>query len=292
MKKSRFFAESWSVAFRETSIGQILEDKKQEFTVIKNNLRFWAADPFIFEYNHEIYIFAELYDYIKNRGTLGYCKIKNGKATRWKQVICESFHLSYPFIFEIGNDIFIMPEAGTTQELFCYKAISFPDRWEKQQPFREGVVFGDVTPFIENGKPYALAYLIENSMDYKLYMLNLFERNRDHPIESENVLKARPAGKMFYLGNRKIRPAQNCVEGYGKGLVFYEYNFENERYIEKEIANLYAEDLQLSKKLFLDGIHTYNGNKQIEVIDIKTRRFNFVNFIFRIILKVFKRRKR
>lgn len=35
----------------------------------------------------------------------------------------------------------------------------------------------------------------------------------------------------------------------------------------------------------MDGMHTYNGLGEYEVIDLKTRRFNILNFVFRILGK-------
>ena len=69
LKETNLYAESWNVAWRRESVQRsILKDTKTEFRVIKNSFRYWAADPFIFEYAGKIYIFAELYDYVKRRG--------------------------------------------------------------------------------------------------------------------------------------------------------------------------------------------------------------------------------
>ena len=60
LKETSLYAESWNVAWRKQGVGSILKDKKTEFTVIKNSFRYWAADPFLFEYEGKKYIFAEL----------------------------------------------------------------------------------------------------------------------------------------------------------------------------------------------------------------------------------------
>ena len=36
----------------------------------------------------------------------------------------------------------------------------------------------------------------------------------------------------------------------------------------------------------MDGMHTYNASENYEVVDIKTRRFNILNFVFRLLNKV------
>ena len=55
----------------------------------------------------------------------------------------------------------------------------------------------------------------------------------------------------------------------------------------EEIRNLLLPgQLNFSKKIYLDGMHTYNASEEYEVIDIKTRRFNILNFMFRLLGKV------
>ena len=61
---------------------------------------------------------------------------------------------------------------------------------------------------------------------------------------------------------------------------------EHGEYSEKTCEMLSPEQLSLSNKLYRDGMHNFNGSSNYEVIDIKTRRFNILNFLFRILGKV------
>lgn len=283
---SKLFAESWNVAWWKKVQGTILTDKETPFTVIKNSFRYWAADPFIFEYDGKAYIFAELYDYVKCRGCLGYCEL-NEKRVSWKPVIEEAYHISYPCIFRSGQEIYIMPESGANDELVLYRAIRFPDQWEKVRTLRHSVQYGDTTPFEWKNHKYALAYDVKKAGKYKMVLLDLENEDKDKELSISDIESCRPAGRMFCYGNKNIRPAQDCTNGYGKGLIFYEYWMdENKVYTEKLFASIFPEHLNLSKSLYLDGMHTYNGSQHYEVIDIKTRRFNVLNFIFRILGKL------
>lgn len=40
-----------------------------------------------------------------------------------------------------------MPESGADHSLYLYRAVQFPDEWEKLNLIRENVVYGDTTPF-------------------------------------------------------------------------------------------------------------------------------------------------
>lgn len=286
LERTSLFAESWNVAWRKKNSGNILNDKDTPFNIIKNDYRYWAADPFLFEFQNETYIFAELYDYIHCRGSLGYCKLDENSRSKWKQIILEDYHLSYPYIVKKENDIYIIPESGANESLYVYIAIQFPDKWKKVKVLRENVQYGDTTPFLWKGHPYALTYDVKDSEKYHLVILDLEDSLQDKMLPYENVEFRRPAGKFFMEKKQMIRPAQNCENDYGEGLVFYECGMNGSgEYWENEIQRIVPSDLKYSHEILLDGMHTYNSTDTFEIIDIKTRRFNILNFIFRIISK-------
>lgn len=290
LERTGFYAESWNVAWRKKRTGSILHDKDTPFQIIENSFQYWVADPFLFEWEEEVYIFAELYDYRECRGGLGYAKWDGKKFTRWKKVISEKYHLSYPFIYEENGQIYIMPESGANHELYLYRAVQFPDSWVKEKVLRKNVNYGDTSPFTLNDQKLAFTYDVSNCEDYQLILLNLQEHALDQKLtylDSQEL--RRPAGKCFLDGEKMVRPAQNCEHDYGEGLIFYECIFDNEKYIEELIEKIDPMQLKYSKRMLLDGMHTYNSTDKFEVIDLKTRRFNLLNFANRILYKLRKR---
>lgn len=284
-EKTKIFAESWNVAWRRCEPGTILKNVETPFTVIKNSLRFWAADPFLFEHDGKIFIFAELYDYIRRRGTLGYCIIEDGKSSKWRQIIVEKYHLSYPHVIKLNDEIYIMPESSAENNLYLYKSVKFPDQWKKEKILRSNIKLVDTSPFEWEGKRLALTYHIENTTNPELYLLDFDCQNNDRKVVLPYEKLRRPAGQV--IEDLCIRPAQNCTDDYGQGIIFYHYNLDNDgNYTESEIKKIYPENIRLSQKLYLDGMHTYNSIENYEVIDIKTRRFNLINLFFRIFNKI------
>ena len=151
---------------------------------------------------------------------------------------------------------------------------------------RENVVYGDTTPFKWEKHSYALSYDVGNADEYHLVLLDLEEPTNDCILKGiDNIELRRPAGKMVHMNGINIRPAQKCVNDYGEGLVFYEYGLEGKNYIEKELQQVLPQDLKYSKEILMDGMHTYNRWGEYEVIDLKTRRFNILNFVFRMLGK-------
>lgn len=278
--KSRLFAESWNVAYRKKSSEGFPKDLDTPFTVIRNSYRYWAADPFVFEKDGETYIFAELYDYLRKRGAIGYCRLSDPQKT-WTPVIRESFHLSYPYLFSRDGQIYMIPESSQNASLLLYRAVRFPDLWEKVKVLRNNVRYVDTTPFSAFGKDLALSYDLS---DPCLRILD-FSDGQDRVADDSSPELKRPAGHIDF--DRRIRAAQDCSVDYGKGLVFYRFDLgEDMSYSEREILRIYPEDLQFSGKYYLDGMHTYHRSEHCEVVDVKTRRFNLLNLAVRTISKL------
>lgn len=282
-EKTKLYAESWNVAFRKRMPGMLMENTDEPFTVIQNPMRYWAADPFLFEYRGRTYIFAELYDYILCRGVIGFCEIAEGITPHWQSIIVENYHLSFPNIYQEREEIYILPESSAAGELYRYRAVEFPYRWEKEKVIRKNVQYADTVMLDAEMHHYALTYCVGNPHMPELYWLDLDSPKNDHRIDVEHQELRRPAGKV--LQEEKIRCAQNCIEDYGKGLVFYRYRIKDDIYREEEIKRVFPYDVKLSERLYLDGMHTYNYSDHFEVIDIKTRRLNVVNLVFRVLSK-------
>lgn len=286
LKKTPLYAESWNVAWRHTAPGTILTDKTTPFAIIENPLRYWAADPFVMEKDGKTWIFAELYDYIRCRGILGVCELIPGQKCRWEPIIVEPFHLSYPCILERDGKTYLMPESGQDRSLLLYEAVEFPRKWKRVKALRENVSFADTTPLSDDG--LALTHQVSDARHPQLLLIDLTGSRPDVPAENQDLLRSRPAGKPFRLKDRLIRPIQHSWDfdqNYGKSLIFSAVTVEGTLCREEPITEITPQDLQYSRPIFLDGMHTYNTSSYFEVIDIKTRRFNLLNLLFRFLSK-------
>lgn len=252
------------------------------YHVIPNNVFTWTADPFLFEYKGDVYIFGEIWKYSfkdNGHGTIGYCKLSQGRISKWNVVIEEPYHLSFPNIFSDGDDIYICPESAEMGEIYLYKAISFPDKWEKADVLYDGGdKMVDTVFFQQDGKQYGFTLCISDVNGIEKNELKLFhiENKKIHFIDCLNPITtdktcARCAGKVIKEGKKNFRVAQDCGHYYGKGLVFCEFNFE-ETYSEKVEKTIYPGDLNLDKKMKVVGTHTYNSISDYEVIDIRVEK--------------------
>ena len=78
---------------------------------------------------------------------------------------------------------------------------------------------------------------------------------------------ARNAGAIFQIDNKFIRPAQIYNGDYGKGLVMQEVIFKDNKFSFNELKRFYP----TSKEWNL-GMHTFNVNENLAVVDAKKYR--------------------
>ena len=178
----------------------------------------------------------------------------------------------------------MMPESGADKSLCIYHAEHFPDKWKKIEVLRENIVLGDTTLLNEEAGNYALTYDLSDPHEIQLKLLDLHTPENDFRLQVEHIKLKRPAGKFFSVAGGLYRPAQDCTMDYGKGLIFY--GCVPTPYREKLIKKIYPHELKFSKRIFLDGMHTYNADSEYEIIDIKTRRFNLLNLALRLFGKI------
>ncbi len=106
---------------------------------------FWA-DPFVIEKEQKIYIFFEEFLYKKNKAHISVLELgKDGHYAEPIVVLDKPYHLSYPFIFESENTLYMIPETGGNKTVELYKCTAFPLKWEFVKNLMEDIVLTDVT---------------------------------------------------------------------------------------------------------------------------------------------------
>ncbi len=287
----RLKSAAWHVAYRQLPEGSILDKCDTPFVEIPNQWPYNAVmDPFVFEHLGETYIFAELYDYLKGYGVIGYAKWTGKGFSKWKAVIEENYHLSYPFIYsDQSGNVFIIPESYQNKSVYRYRAISFPDKWEKDEILMEDVQYVDTTILETSNSMFAFTYDIGNMpKELLLYKLEKgkFVIDSRRSISHDDAV-ARSGGRFFIHHGQLIRVSQDCAESYGRAIVFsyVATDFQNQ-YHERKIATFGLMELWETSKIKGIGVHTYNATKQIEVIDINKKQFSLFSLLFRIKRKI------
>lgn len=274
----------YGVAVRESDDSDRI-GKKQTYRLLKNNFNSWTADPFPFEYNGELYIFAELFRFSDQKGYIGWCKKTKHGFSGWHPAIKEKFHMSFPNIFQIESEIFMCPEVNQSNELAIYRCVNFPDKWEKMSVLANGR-FTDTVFYRKAGDVYGFTYTLDKN--FKMFRYDdgkiIFSDSKPQTI---GVDLERPAGKIV-----NIRPygevmiSQIGFPEYGSGLVFKNFTLNWPDYKETELFKLYATDMNFDKNRKYTGMHTFNFSEHFTVVDVIYKQFRPVEFFFNALRKI------
>lgn len=270
--------DEWQIALRRKTDKTLLDGNGDGFSLIPNTFRYWYADPFLFEYNGDTYIFAEMYDRTKKKGAIGWAIINGLQCTKFTVCLELEHHLSYPCIFRSGKDIYMVPECYQSGCVTLYRATDFPNNWEKSKVLFNGLAV-DTTPLSIDGTLKFITTVFANKEKRINNNLNILDEcGKNYQVISSDY-SSRCAGMPFCRGEKTYRPAQNCGELYGSQIVFKEIIDDSlDNY--KEANVLTVGTAKTSGKVIVNlindphkhtfvGIHTYNATDDYEVVDLK-----------------------
>jgi hypothetical protein len=233
--------------------------------------RFYA-DPCVIEHEGEDHVFFEEWRSDLGKGVISWMKRDGERFTPPEQVLERPYHLSYPFVFRAGSDIFMIPETGAARRIELYRAVDFPERWEPADVLVDGIAAADPTVLELDGGWWMFANVGEEGSS-KCDQLWLFHADaiggpwRPHarnPVKID-VRSTRPAGSLFRRGGRLIRPSQDCSVSYGGALTLCEVTrLSRSEYAEVEVEKLLPGWLPSNL-----GFHTLSSSARLEVIDGK-----------------------
>jgi hypothetical protein len=270
--ENKFFLEQWFLIYDfQDSLNTESLNKFQKIIPPKD--RFWA-DPHIVFKNNTYYIFFEEFDYQQNKGHISYFTIdQDGKYSKPTKIIEQPFHLSYPFVFEYENQMFMIPETKTKKSIQLYKCLKFPEKWEFQKNLLTNIDAVDSTIFFYENKWWMFTGIRENIRSDWNNLHIFFTDNPTtanwipHPMNliTKNIKNSRPAGAIFIEDGQIFRPAQiSSIEEYGKAIVINQINILNENnYEEEEIKIIEPWEKRIK------GIHTLNHANKLTILDAK-----------------------
>jgi len=105
---------------------------------------FWA-DPFLFKQDGSLYCFFEEFSYAENTGHIAVGLISETGIDYIGKALSKPYHLSFPFIFRHGDDVFMIPETTVTNRVEIWRATDFPTGWTLHSTILEGVRTADTT---------------------------------------------------------------------------------------------------------------------------------------------------
>ena len=233
--------------------------------------RFWA-DPFVYSSNGRTFCFVEDFVCETNRAHITALEIVGKEVVEHGIAVKEPFHLSFPFLFEYEDELYMCPECFESGQIRVYRCTEFPLKWELQQVLMEGVSAADTILFEKGGRWWLLTSLDESGTSDFCSELYLF--SADSPLATNWALHpknpvridargGRNAG-LIVDGERLYRPAQRQgFDQYGEGLLVYEIKIISESdFVEELVA-----EIDPAFRKGLRGAHHLSTDGRITVID-------------------------
>ena len=246
----------------------------QEFVILPDDRRRFYADPFLFANEGQKWLFVEEFDYQIGKGIISCTQLTIGEKTPSPTpVLVRPYHLSYPFVFQHGDAIYMIPETGSNRTVELYRARSFPFDWTLCHILMDNVELYDATLLRHQDRWWifgAVAHDGGSSQDelgvfYSDRLEGPWRPHRLNPVKSD-CRSARPAGHIITSGDRLLRPAQDCEKRYGSAIVWFEIEeLTPDRFRESEVIRWPGNTGPNA-----DGLHTFNCDGELGVID--TRR--------------------
>ena len=181
------------------------------------------------------------------------------------------FHLSYPFVFEDNNKLYLIPESSRSNSIDLYECEEFPYKWSIKQTLIENFKGLDNTLYKKGDYFWLFTTLSQTDELHLFYSKTLFTKDWiPHPSNPlfTDVSKARMAGKIVNFDDRTYRFAQNGSKRYGYGMQLLEIKeISKTKFSEKNIQFIYpnwSDDLVAT--------HTFNQTNRLSVIDGLIRR--------------------
>jgi hypothetical protein len=239
--------------------------------------RFWA-DPFVVARDGRYYVFIEELLYAQGRGHISVLILnKDGTYEPPVRVLEAPYHLSYPFVFEFENTIYMLPETKGIRTIEVYRCKQFPFKWEFHKTLMEDCQAVDSTLLQWQGRWWLFANQIETegaSLWDELFLYysdsplsGSWTPHPRNPIVSD-VKSARPAGRCFVRNGRLYRPSQDCSVHYGYGLNLCEITKLTEtEYQERVVSKV---EPKWDKNVV--STHTFNYEAGLTIIDGQLHR--------------------
>lgn len=124
----------------------------------------FVADPFMVRRGSTWYLFFEVMEKDTHRGLVAVATSPDGRSWTYGRIVLrEPFHLSYPYVFEDGSDVYMVPETYEAGAVRLYRAVNFPYDWKLERTLLSGKPFVDSSLVKYRGRWWMFTSTPENN---------------------------------------------------------------------------------------------------------------------------------
>lgn len=189
--------------------------------IIANPPHRFLADPFVFRQGNLDVCFVEDYDFRTKKGKISVFRIDGNKYEELGPVLDEPFHMSYPFIFTVDDELYMCPETCEIREIRLYKCTEFPLRWSFHKTLIKDVSAVDTNIFFSKDRWWLLTSTDSSDIgdphsELHVFYADAFDSDEWKPHAKNPVIfdseRARSGG-FFRDGGKLLRVFQK--HGFG-----------------------------------------------------------------------------
>lgn len=234
------------------------------------NPRIIEADPFLFVHQDRLFVFYEQKD-LKTPGVL--MMTSTADLQNWSKPYCvlkESYHLSFPWVFEHEGEIYMLPESGDSKSIRLYKATDesltkfecYTTLLEEPKDRKVFMSYGDSCIHIKDGVYYLFTQL---QYEDRINTLELYTSSsltgpyKPHPISPihHNQKLGRNAGSLLLKNGVLYRFSQDCTKFYGDNVHVTEIDELTMTSFREHVVK--ENILPLDIEFYSDGGHQFNA---------------------------------
>ncbi len=259
----------WSLSFIHAGWQDSLRSSRR---VVANPRGGFLADPFLYTQNGKTYCFAEEYVYKTERGHISAFEVRSEAIAELGACLTEPFHLSFPYLFQYANELYMCPEANESNQIRIYRCKAFPLQWELAAVLMDRVSAADSMLFEHDGRWWMLTNIDPARIGDHCAELYIF--SACSPLASEwtphpqnpiyiDSQRARNAGLLHHDGKLYRAAQRQGFDIYGKGFAIFEVTtLTPTHYVERQVASVEADGTR-----GLKGTHHIASNGSTTIID-------------------------
>ena len=255
------------VGYQETEWGSL---NYRNANFIDNPENKFLADPFIISKNNKNYCFVESYDYLLDKGTIDVFELTKNNSHFLGTAIEEEFHLSFPYLFETENEIYLIPESSKNRDIRIYKSTEFPLKWKLEKVIIDDIDASDSIILYHDNLWWLLTNVDELGLGDHNYQMNIYYSNnllsKDWKPHKLNPVILNPSygrnGGFLKKDENLYRVGQKYGfnQKYGEGISIRKIQeLTKDSYVEEEIAsydNFYSDSILGSHHLASNNVFT------------------------------------
>lgn len=274
------FSEAWQVGVVEDSIASFVEadlPPSVRWLPSPGGNRY-LADPFVARTGGGWLLMAEDFDFSENRGKIVQEFSPDGSFTGHTldahlHLAGEAIHMSYPFLFSHGGEIYCAPETHQKKGVEAWRWNEPSRTWQDPREILPGVACIDPTLVFFENRWWLFFTDKADGVDSKLRVcfadspFGPWQAHARDPVKSD-VRSSRPGGAPFVHRGKLYRPAQDSSKHYGWRLAINQVTRLSPEEFEEE--TVFVMD---SHRLGASGIHTLSGASGKTLLDARRWRF-------------------